>query len=142
MILPVVVFPDAEAVIINYLRDELDLRGSTADVVKEVPNPRPPVFVTVTRVGGIRQTVISDAALLAIECWAENTATGHQAAHDLAQWCRALIHALPGSTADDVPVYRVDDVSGPQSLPDPLSEQPRCTFTVQVHLRGATDAGS
>lgn len=131
----IVVFPDAVAVTIGYLSDELGDRGSEAEVVKDVPDPRPDVFVTILRSGGVRQTVVSDNAVLIVECWAQTSAD----AHDLAQLCRALLHAMPGTTQAGVPIYRVDEVGGPVDLPDPLSEQPRYTFTVQVHLRGAVE---
>src|SRR5690606_15009119 len=111
------------AVAVSALADhasvEVPVRG-------KVPDPRPDSFVTVRRTGGVRQSMVSDAAQLTVECWASSD----EAAHDLAQTCRAILLALSGSTVDDVPVYRVSEVGGPALLPDPLSGQPRCTFTV------------
>lgn len=135
MTLPVIIFPDAVAVTIGYLREQLDLRDVDAVVAKDVPNPRPDTLVMIRRGGGVRQTVISDRPLLIVECWAPASET----AHDLAQLCRGLLHAMAGTTQSGVPVYRVDDAGGVIDLPDPLSTQPRYTFTVQAHLRGAAE---
>lgn len=131
----VVVFPDAVAVTTTYLREQLADRDSPAHVGRKVPTERPPLFITVRRAGGVRQTVVSDRPLLIVECWADSD----EAAHDLAQLCRALLHAMAGTTQSGVPVYRVDDAGGVIDLPDPVSTQSRFTFTVQAHLRGAAE---
>lgn len=123
-----VIFGDAAAVAIGYLRAEL---GLYAEVHKDIPDPRPAKFVTVRRGGGIRRSVVSDQPLLLVECWAETS----EDAHDLAQMCRGLLYAMRGTVQGDLAVYRVDEVGGPADLPDPLSNQSRYTFTVQVHLR-------
>ncbi len=132
---PVVLFPDATAVVIDHLRSELAGRSVSVDLVSDrVPRDRPGRFVQVQRVGGPRLNLVADDALLAVECWAPRP----QDAHDLAQWCRALILAMAGTAVDGQAVYRVAEAGGPQDFPDPLSDQPRYTFTVQVALRGST----
>jgi hypothetical protein len=132
----VVIFPDAVAVVVGYLRDQLSQRDVDAVIAKDVPKPRPDNrLVVVKRGGGVRQTVVSDGPLLIVECWAARS----EDAHDLAQLCRGLLHAMAGTTQSGVPCYRVDDAGGVIDLPDPLSTQPRYTFTVQAHLRGAAE---
>lgn len=131
---PLVVFPDAALLVIEYLRAEL----VEVPVGTRIPNPRPPRFVTVQRGGGTRRTVVSDDPILLIESW--NTDSG--AAHDVAQHCRALLFALEGTVLDDTPIYRVNEIAGPQELPDDTSNQPRYVFTTQIHLRGAVHTGS
>lgn len=130
--MPAIVFPDAAALAIGFLADALVAQGDGAVVSQNVPDPRPVRFVTVTRGGGVRHTLISDAATLLVECWASSPAD----AHDLAQLSRALLIAMEGSVVDGVQAYRVDEVGGPQQLPDPLSEQPRYVFTLSAHFRG------
>lgn len=128
---PTVVFPDATAVLVNHLRTELAARGNTAKVGTVVPDPRG-VFVYVRRLGGPRLNLVADNAQMTVECWAATA----EAAHDLAQLCRAIVNATPGRVIDGVPVYRVDELAGPADLPDPLSDQPRYVFTTYVALRG------
>jgi hypothetical protein len=126
---PVVVFPDAAAVVTTYLTDALTVHVGTL-----IPKPRPTSFVYVRRVGGTARDVVIDDATLAVECWAATQA----AAHDLAQTARAELHALAGDVVDGVTVFRVIDIAGPADLPDPVSDQARYTFTVAVAVRGAT----
>lgn len=126
-----IVFPDIQAVVIGELRDGLADHGVDVHVGSEIPNPRPDVFINVTRTGGTAQSIVTDAATLTIESWGPSP----EVAHDNAQLCRAIVHALPPGTAN-VPIYRVDEFAGPAVLPDPLSEQPRVTFTISVWVRG------
>ena len=65
-----VLFPDTVALVVNYLRFELVLRGDGAVVSAGVRSPRPSRFVVVRRVGGTRTTVITDAVTVTVEAWA------------------------------------------------------------------------
>lgn len=131
--MPVIVFPDAEQISIDYLRAELDARLNDTHVGNRIPDPRPAALVQCRRLGGPRRNLVADNPQIGVECWADTEAE----AHDLAQLCRGLLLAMPGHTVDGVAVYRVDEFAGPVNLPDPLSTQPRYTFTVQISLRGA-----
>lgn len=122
-----IAFPDAEALAITHLKPLLGVTVST-----RVPSPRPETFVRVVRVGGTRRDLISDRPMLVFECWAASST----AASDLARRARAYVGALPGQSVNGVWVYRVDEIAGPQSFPDPVSGSPRYQFTVQVALRG------
>jgi hypothetical protein len=125
----VIVFPDAEGLVIDYLRDLLDVPVSGT-----VPNPRPGEFVTVRRLGGVRRNLVTDAPMLTVEAWA----AGDVAAHDLAQLARAHVHAMArASVLTEPAVYRVVEIAGPGHLPDPVSAQSRYVFTVEVAVRGA-----
>lgn len=128
-----IVFPDAAALVADHLRSEL-----TVHVGSDVPNPRPTEFVTVQRGGGVRHTLVTDAAQLLFEAWAARA----EDAMDLIQLVRAHVAALPGQVLAGTPVYRVDEAAGPANLPDPLSSQPRAVYTATVHLRGTTAVGS
>lgn len=133
-----IIFPDAVAIVVHYLQFEFALRSETAPVSSGVRSPRPSRFVTVRRVGGVRQTIVSDAASLTVEAWAPL----EQDARDLAQLCRALIVAMEGTAQEDVPIYRVTEFAGPADLPDPQSNIPRCTFTVSISVRGTTEGNT
>jgi len=122
-------FPDVEALLSTWLRAQLD----GPQVGNKLPNPRPDLFVLVQRHGGIRHTVVTDAAQMGLECWAVHD----YEAHDLLQQCRSLLlYRLPGQILDGRTVYRVDEFGGPSNLPDPASSSPRWVMELQVHIRG------
>ena len=124
-----VAFPDIEALLTTWLRAQL---GDVA-VGNKVPNPRPDRFVLVQRHGGVRSTVVTDAAQVGLECWAGRD----YEAHDLLQRCRSLLlYRLPGQILDGHTIYRVDEFGGPSNLPDPASASPRWVAELQVHVRG------
>lgn len=123
------VFPDVEALLTAWLRGQLT--GVT--VGNKLPNPRPDPFVLIQRHGGLRQTVVTDAAQVGLECWAGRD----YEAHDLLQQCRSLLlYQIPGQILSGYTVYRVDEVGGPSNLPDPTSSMPRWVMELQVHVRG------
>lgn len=126
-----IVFPDAASLVANHLETELDVETGTV-----LPDPVPDYFVRVRRTGGIRATIVSDAAQLTIETYADL----HDSAHDLMTDARAALHALVGTDLDTATVYRVEELAGPADFPDPLSNQARYSMTVVVHLRGAVSA--
>ncbi|MFE7466348.1 hypothetical protein ACFU6R_19875 [Streptomyces sp. NPDC057499] len=128
---PVVVMPDAVAVVTGYLRGALKAHGKPVPVVSRVPSPRPTEFVRVRRIGGTQQTPVSDRPRLDIHCWGES----ESAAHDLAALSRALLGDIPG-VRDGVTVYRVTEVGGPMWLPDSETSAPRYAFAVEIHMRG------
>ncbi|MFJ1640814.1 hypothetical protein [Streptomyces sp. NPDC088256] len=128
---PVVVMPDAVAVVTGYLRAALKAHGKPVPVVSRIPSPRPPSFVQVQRIGGTQQTVVSDRPRLDIHCWGES----ESAAHDLAALSRALLGDISG-VRDGVTVYRVAEVGGPMWLPDDQTSAPRFAFAVEIHMRG------
>lgn len=130
--IPAVTFPDAVALVVGYLSDEID-----ADVYKRVPTTRPAEFVTVARSGGVVSNFVVDNAQLSIDCWAERD----DDLADLMAEVRGLVLAMHGVVVDGAQVYRVIEVGGPADIPDPVSDMPRMRWTVQVQLRGDT-AGS
>lgn len=128
----VIVFPDVEQLVVDYLTPELPAHGFDVPVSTEIPATRPEAFVTVPRVGGARRNLVVDSATISCDSWAERP----KLAHDLAQMVRALINALPGKTLDQWPVYRVTEFTGPGNLPDPRSHQARYTQAFSILIRG------
>jgi len=124
-----IVFGDTVALVASVLAAGCDVPTGT-----RVPTDRPSTFIRVIRTGGPRSNLVTDAAQITVESWADTDGE----AHDLAQLARAVLHALPGDVVDGVPVYRVEEFSGPADLPDPLSNQSRYSQTFAVHTRGAT----
>lgn len=127
-----VVFPDVVDIAVQHLTDQLAIHEQTATVGSVVPNPRPDELVVVRRTGGTRLNLVADEPNITVECWARRA----EDAHDLAQLCRAILHAMRASSVAGVPIYRVTDVGGPVDLPDPTSNKPRYTFTVAIAARG------
>lgn len=127
-----VLFPDTVTLSVDYLAEQLVDAGYDTPVVSAVPNPRPAEFVHLYRLGGPRNTPVSDRAQIAVDTWGDDDI----AAHDLAQIARAHIVAMYGQVVAGVQVYRVDELSGPSSLPDPESGQARYSFQVAVMVRG------
>ena len=128
--------PDATALMIAWLRQELPTipDQSEVGVYRAIPDPRPGAFVTVRLVGGAgvdEQVHVLDRVSLAIEAWANRV----EQAHDLAQNARAVALAARGVVLGSTQVYRVTEFAAPVELPDPLSDQPRVTFTVELTLR-------
>lgn len=126
---PSILIPDTVALAITHLNTNL-----TPPVSSRVPNPRPAEFVTVLRTGGgvIADQPVVGTTQITVEAWAAT----NPAAAVLAELARAHLHNMAGTVVAGVAVYRVDDVGGPVDLPDPLSDQPRVTFTVLVSVRG------
>jgi hypothetical protein len=129
-----ILFPDTVTIVIDRLLNTLPDEGFDVGVYSSVPNPRPASFVVVERLGGPRQNIVADNAHLAVDCWNSND----RDAHDLAQMCRALIHAMQGVSFEGGDVGRIDELSGPYRNPDPDSAQDRYSFQVTVAVRGTT----
>ncbi|AQW55295.1 hypothetical protein ACIQPP_05600 [Streptomyces violaceusniger] len=124
-------FPDGVAVVRAYLHGALVARGAGLPVGTRVPDPRPPRFIRLERVGGARLDLVTDRPRIDVQCWGES----EEAATDLATLARALLFAMPGWRG--AVAYDVAEVGGPNTLPDPESGQDRVAFAVEVSLRGA-----
>lgn len=125
MSLQPVVFPDAVETVADYLNTVMP----SVPTHRRVPAIRPGAWLRIIRTGGVRNTVVTDAAQITIEAWANDAGV----AADLAQLTRAWLHASVG-----VICYGVDELGGPADLPDIESQQQRYTFTLIIHLRGTT----
>lgn len=125
-------FGDVAEITATYLRAALAAAGSPVRVGTKVPNPRPDQFVRVKRTGGAMLNPVIDAAQVTIEAWA---LTDHEAA-DLAALARRLVEDMAGTVQSGESIHRVRELGGPADLPDPVSNMPRMTFTVQIQMRG------
>jgi hypothetical protein len=130
----VIVFPDAASIVIAQVKSDFTARSITAEIGTKLPTPLPNVpFVRIFRTGGLDTHLVLDNAQLTIESYAEDTGT----AHDIAQLVRALVHSYRGKVLSGVPIAAVQEFAGPQDFPDPLTNKPRYSFTIQVATRGA-----
>jgi len=128
-----IVFADPVTVTIAALNAGLAGAGQPGvTAYGRVPNPRPSKFVRVLRLGGPRRDLVTDAAMLTIEAWADNDPDSAA----LAQAARAVVNAMEGKVIAGTTVYTVTEFSGPGNLPDPDTTQSRHTWIVEVATRG------
>jgi hypothetical protein len=123
----VVTFPNTVTVVLARLKTALP----SLVFVHDIPTTRPPTFTRVYRTGGPRTNIVVDGAQLSIESWA---ATADLAATN-AELVRAQLNAFPEQPGTP-PIYKIEEMSGPAELPDPVSSSRRFTWTVLVHIRG------
>jgi len=132
--IPAVIFPDAQALLIPELQARLAANGNSAPVVSKVPKPRPAAFVQVNRTGGTKPTPVTEAVQITCDSWSDTA----PAAAELAMLVRAIITDLAGTQLDSTQVYRVEEFSGAAELPDPATGTPRYRQTFAIHLRGSS----
>ena len=109
--------------LISYLQS-----GLGVPVVGQTPNPRPPVWVLVERVGGVTGGVNADYPMVSVEAWADTKDEASEVAHHA--W-RLLTRDLP-PLVGGVRVLRRVPVSGPSYQPAPSSGGYRYRCTVQI----------
>lgn len=135
----VVVFPDAEALLVAYLEPELAARALPARVSTKHPtdikhpSPTSGRYVRVSRVGGPRENLVTDGAQMLLECWSDTESD----AAELCKLARALVWAMDGQQIAGVWVRRVQEFSGPVNLPDPDTTMPRYQVSMNLSLKGA-----
>lgn len=69
---------DIEQIVIDYLTEHIDV-----PVYAEVPNPRPPSFVTVERTGGPHKSIGLDQPLVAVQAWAKTRVEASELAYEV-----------------------------------------------------------
>ncbi|WP_326806645.1 hypothetical protein OHB04_02315 [Streptomyces sp. NBC_01775] len=129
---PLVVFPDVEAAVTGYLRQQLDIGVTVGTEWPEDLAENLPV-VAVSRGGGATYArLVLDEPTLDIDV----LATDKAAAHDLAQQVRGHIFAAEGTRLGDVLICRVED-SSLIWLPDPTTASPRYVLVMSLRVRPA-----
>lgn len=128
--------PDVIELVIALFESSLPVPSGSLPipVTRAVPNPRPARHVTVRQSPGAgrpRGNPTVERTMVIVEAWGDR----HEWASDTARDAHALIHSARGVVLGATQIYGVDDVSAPGDLPDPLSGQPRVTFTVQLTVR-------
>jgi len=115
------IFRDAESTVIGYL----DAQLAATPVVGNVPMQRPGEFVRVERLGGSRETRVTDAANLAVEAWAKTDAR----AAELLNEARSYLFDVEGT------LFGATEYAGPTRLPDPTSSMSRYTASFTIRVR-------
>lgn len=127
--LPVVVYPDAEAAAINYLLPLLNAYDSTVKIDVRGSGPR---FVRVRRVGGVELSPAHDLARLDLIVWHDSDKLRMQLAQQLWAWLRAANNDAAGAAV----VLFSSTTLGPRQMPDPADDTKTvCMFTVELVVR-------
>lgn len=124
----VIAFPDAEAVLVTYLKTKI----AGVSISTKIPDPRPTKLIKVTRVGGSKLRLNADSPMLAFECWGSTSVE----ASALCRQARAYVDAMAGETVNGVWVFKVREVGGPVYFPDPDTALPRYQFSVAIDMKG------
>lgn len=129
---PAVVFPDAVAWAVGYLRDALEARpeavASGVEVAATAPDPIPTRLITLRDDGGPRGATVTKTNSLALNVWAAS----EEDAADLMALAVALLEAAPG----DGPVVGHAGTSGPFPIPD--ADKPHRYASVDLLFRGVS----
>ncbi len=126
MLLPLL-FPDAELIVVEFLRTRL----TGVPVHVRVPHENTGRFVQVRRSGGLAETVY-DRPRIDVNAWADSD----EDAKDLAQLARAHLGDIRGTRSGHM-VAGVTDFAGLAPVPD-QSGQPRWFFSVEITVRGSS----
>ena len=127
---PVIAFPDATLLVVEYLKAKMP----GVSIGSRVPESRGtgfPEFIRVRRIGGARRTLVTDRPRIDVGCWAGSEG----AAWDLMARARAYALSMGGAFGGTT-VYEVTEVSGPQWVPDAVSGQPKYAFAFECSVRG------
>lgn len=131
MALPVVVFPDVEQLVIDYLAARLDGVHVGAELPQNLESALPVVAVSLLDAAESLDFVLEDAAV-DVEVLAADKAS----ASDLARLVAALMKALPGTSVPGAVVYSVER-QGFTWVPDDVTELPRYVLTFELRVRPA-----
>ncbi len=129
--LPVVILPDAELVVLDYLRPRLATPWPTLQLGTLVPAHRP--FLQVRRIGGAVETPGVDAPR--VDLVAYHTGGDHDRMR-LARDAWAYLKAAASDRAGTGVVTYVATTMGPRQMPDPTDNTKRVAmFTVDLLTR-------
>lgn len=129
--LPLTVYPDAEAAAINYLVPLLGSYDSSVQIGVRGAGAR---YVRVRRVGGSALSPNHDLATLDVLVWHDSDKTRMA----LAQHLWACLRAANNDRAGDAVVLFNSTTLAPRQMPDPADDTKTvCLFTVQLVCRSA-----
>lgn len=120
-----IVFPDAEALVLDYLRGVIPGLRCGVDL-PDVPDTVP--FLLAVRTGGEVAWPVLDTAAIDLEMWGPDRAEAHDA-------LQAVLAALLASRTRGGPLASVRVTNAPQWAPDALSGEPRWLASVDVGTR-------
>ena len=96
--------PDAEMVAVTLLREALDV-----PVYINPPRDIPGTYVRITRLGGVQRNIVTDSALIGVNCYSRNRSK----AAELANKTRLILRGSAGTKVNDAGIRFWREVSGP-----------------------------
>jgi hypothetical protein len=122
------IFDDAETLLIDFLLKQMD---TTVPVGSRVPE-KAKAFIRIRRVGGSILHRVTDKARLAVECYSPSDIDAAALAGEVRDVLSLITRGGSG-----VHALRVQEESGPESLPDPHHNSHRYSLTYAIQLRGS-----
>lgn len=137
MTVEIIIDPDAEAVVVNYLQGIANALPSSdvnyqVKVSTIVPNPRPSRFLQVIRTGGARASLVVDRPQVLVMASSDK----EDDAIALLAWARAYVNAAErAGVMGSATCSYVNEYSGPANFPEPNSGQYRYRASFEIDLR-------
>lgn len=132
--MPVRTLPDAELLVVDFLRDHADVAALVGiRITTELPpNPVYP-RVTVQRIGGVPSIPgFLDSPRVEIAAWADKY--DKSVAHEVARTVEAAMLELPGTHDLGVVTSVIQDGLGPRWMPDEPTDLPRYVMTFEFYV--------
>lgn len=117
--------PDAELVAAVLLRENLDV-----PVYITPPREIPGSYVRVVRLGGSERNIVTDSALIGVNCYSRKRGK----AAELANAARVALRGSAGTIANNAGIRFWREVSGPVNYPQPDVDRVRYQFTGELRL--------
>ncbi|WAB09063.1 tail terminator [Arthrobacter phage Chridison] len=127
----IIITVDSEDLLLRQVQFDLRTKFNRPGIMAStaVPNPRPPEFVILRRVGGVMRDLVTDEPTILVEAWSSTETKAARLANEV----RGLLHWY--TEIDGYSILGCDEISGPVNLPDGLSAQVRYTATYVVAIR-------
>lgn len=117
--------PDAEMAAVTLLRETLDV-----PVFITPPREVPDTYVRVVRLGGNMRNIVTDSALIGVNCYSRERNIAARLANDI----RAILRDSQGTVSNDAGIRFWREVSGPVNFPQPDVDRVRYQFTGELRL--------
>ena len=117
--------PDAEMVAVTLLREALDV-----PVYINPPRDIPGTYVRITRLCGVQRNLVTDSALIGVNCYSRNRSK----AAELANKTRLILRDSAGTKTHNAGIRFWLEVSGPVNYPQPDVDRVRYQFSGELRL--------
>lgn len=117
--------PDAEMAAVTLLREVLDV-----PVFITPPKEVPGTYVRVVRLGGSMRNIVTDSALIGVNCYSQERHVAARLANDV----RAILRDSQGTVAHGAGIRFWREVSGPVNFPQPDVDRVRYQLTGELRL--------
>ena len=117
--------PDAEMVAVELLREALGV-----SVYINPPRDITGTYVRITRLGGVQRNLVTDSALIGVNCYSRRRSE----AAELANKTRLILRDSAGTKVNNAGIRFWREVSGPVNYPQPDVDRVRYQFSGELRL--------